>query len=111
MKKRKNKFKGFRGVGRPKREWDFGPPVEFGVVRRLGRHEFFESLSDIGKRKVFNLAFGREHMKRAFIGRGDLGQARPMPGTGRACRLTKPQLLAAAAGIRRHVDAQQYQVL
>jgi hypothetical protein len=111
VKKRRSGFKGFRGVGRPKREWDFGPPVEFGVVRRLGRSVFFSSLSDVGKRKVYNLMFGRACVKRVFVGRGDLGETRPVPGTGSACRMAKPQLLEAIAGIHRHVNAQQFQVL
>lgn len=112
MKKRKSTFKGFRGVGKPKREWQpSGPPVELGgTVRRLGRADFFNRLSDKGRGRVLNLIRDPKRTKRVWVGRDDLGTVRFVPGTGSASRLPKPQLLAIAADIAKHLDVKQYEV-
>jgi hypothetical protein len=103
VKKRGLGFKGFRGVGKPKREWDFGPPVERRPLRKLGYGHVFRRLTDRGKGMLLNLA--GEKRQKVYSGPGGMMVSeRLVPGTGAASRLTKPELLARLAAIRLTLD-------
>ena len=75
------------------------PPLRNHPVRKLGMSDTFERLSNKGRGRVFNLIFGK---KRDWTGA-------PIPGTGRASRLSKPELEATIADIlAKHSDVQQF---
>jgi len=68
-------------------------------LRELGRPEVFKALSDKGKGRVFNLIFGKKRTHRGS----------PIPGTGRASRMSQPELLTAIADIKaRHISVQNF---
>lgn len=103
MKKRRNGFKGFRGVGKPKRAWEFGPPVERRPLRALGRGDVFRRLTERGQGMLLNLA--GEKREKVYTGPGGMiVNERLVPGTGAASRLSKPELLARLAAIRLTLD-------
>jgi hypothetical protein len=67
-------------------------------LRTLGRQDVFRELSDKGKGRVMNLICGR---------RDRFGY--PVPGTGRASRLSKPELTRVIADIlAKHRGVQNY---
>jgi hypothetical protein len=68
-------------------------------LRALGRKSVFDTLSDKGKGRTFNLMFGK---KRTHKGN-------PIRGTGRASRLSRPELDRVIADILgRHVGVQNF---
>jgi hypothetical protein len=87
---------------RARKKWTFGPPIVLHPLRSFDA----TGLSDMGKQKLFNLYVG---MARTAA---DKHFARKVPvlGTGRASRLSKPELLSALAGLERHRNVQQYGV-
>lgn len=65
MKSRKSKFKGWKGVGKPKREWDPGQPVHLRPIYGIGK--FYDKLNSKGKNDAKALASKAHYLPRIQI--------------------------------------------